>query len=658
MNDKLDMKSKALAGENIERIREMFPGCVVESDEGLAIDFGLLKQELSGEIIEGVKERYRLEWAGKREAMVNANIPTTKTLRPVVEDSVEFENTENLYIEGDNLEVLKILRESYLGKVKMIYIDPPYNTGKDFVYRDTFSKGKLEHEIESGDRDEMGQRLVVNPETDGRYHSNWLSMMYPRLKLARTLLSEDGVIFISIDDNEVHNLRKLCDEVFGEYNFFTEIIVQSNKRGQTYKQISKTHEYVLVYTKTDNCELNEIEKKGEKEDLNLTDDIGDYNIRELRNRNPKFGKHNRPKLFYPFFVNSDIIDKDGFSPISLQQSEEYSIIVEPFNSKGKASCWRWGTNLSEKNCYENTYSSNLVAKRKKNGNYNIYEKYRKSTYKAKSIWIDKEVITEKGTIELGKLNMGNLFDFPKPLGLLRKIMNLGLKHNEIVLDFFSGSATAAHAVMELNAEDGGSRKFIMVQLAEETDEKSEAFKAGFKNICEIGKERIRRAGSNITKDWEKKKRESELLDKIEGNEEARKLDTGFRVFRLDSSNMKDVYYKPQDYKQVQIEHFADNVKAGRSGLDLLVQVMLDWGLGLGSKIEAEKIAGKQVYRVGESELMACFDYGIDEEFAKVVAKEKVRKIVFRDSSFASDTAKENVKQLLKQLSVETEMKVI
>lgn len=658
--DRLDLASPDLVTENIDKIALLFPHCVTETDKGKAIDFDLLKQELNHQTVEGNKERYRLEWPGKREAIVTANMPTTNTLRPVREDSVDFDNTENLYIEGDNLEVLKLLQESYLGKIKMIYIDPPYNTGNDFVYKDKFTQKTEDFKQESGLVDEYNQRLVPNPETAGRYHSDWLSMMYPRLKLARNLLTDDGVIFISIDDNEVHNLRKMCDEIFGEGNFMSQIIIQSNKRGQTYKEIAKTHEYLLLYTKNDFYEMYELEK--DNDSLPYTDTDGKYDLWELRNRNPKFGRFNRKNLYYPFYISPSSLNEDSLAKISLQKTEEFNIEVFPQNSEGIDGCWRWEEKkvtktLNESESLNSPYSV-LVARQKKDGDWNIYQKSRKNTTKAKSLWNDNEVISEQGTVELGKIGFKNMFDHPKPVSLVKRAVQIGTFDNDIILDFFSGSATTAHAIMQLNAEGGrGMRKFILVQVPEATDSKSEAHKAGYANICEIGKERIRRAGKKINEERaeNQKKKDSEI--KFE-DEIIHPLDTGFRVYRLDSSNMEEVYYKPDEYKQEALDLFADNIKPDRSPEDLLTQIMLDMGLPLSLKIEEIKILEKAVYKVSENALFVCFDTDIESDFAREIAKEKPERIVFRDSTFKDDTAKENVKQLLKQLSPDTQMRII
>lgn len=637
--DKLDLQTPDQVNANFEKLAELFPNCVTETANGKAIDFDMLKQELSHAVIEGNKERYRLEWPGKREAIVTANLPTTKTLRPVREDSVDFDNTENIYIEGDNLEVLKLLQESYLGKIKMIYIDPPYNTGKDFVYKDNFTKDVQEELIESGQKDEYNQRLIVNPETAGRYHSDWLTMMYPRLKLARNLLTDDGVIFISIDDNELHNLKRVCDEIYGEQQFQAQIIPIVNPGGRDYKQIAVTNEYLLAYSKSQMLVLNEIPKEVE---FRYTDSKGGYELRELRNRNPKFHSGNRPNLFYAFHVNPNS-KVDGYCTVSLVKDSEHTIEAKPYNSQGKESVWRWGKEKAGKAITKNNHDlSQILAKQKSDGNWNIYEKNRRSTTKVKSIWDETEMRTENGTRTIRGLFGATVFDHPKPIDLIKRCIQIGTNDGDIVLDFFSGSATAAHAIFQINSDtiEEEARNFILVQLNESVNADSEAYKEGYENICEIAKERIRRAAKKIKE------------------ETGADIDYGFRVYRLDESNMQDVYYKPQEYKQEAMDLFADNVKQDRTADDLLAQVILDWGLPLSLKIEQIKIAGKQVFKVAENSLFACFDKGIDEEFAKAIAKEAPLRIVFRDNGFTNDTAKTNVKQLLKQLSPETEMKVI
>ncbi|WP_277639166.1 site-specific DNA-methyltransferase [Bacteroides graminisolvens] len=627
--DKLDLRTPDFVSANIEKLAALFPHCVTESADGKKIDFDLLQQELCNDIVEGNRERYRLEWPGKREAIVTANMPTTKTLRPVREDSVDFDNTENLYIEGDNLEVLKLLQESYFGKIKMIYIDPPYNTGNDFVYKDNFATDRETELFESGQIDECNRRMVANPETSGRYHSDWLTMMYPRLKLARNLLTDDGVIFISIDDNEVHNLRKICDEVFGEVNFVANVVWQKKYAATNdSKGFSATHDHIIIYQRSD--EFN-------------------------RNLLPRTVEQNVP------YKNDDNDGKglwraDNILVKSFSSNCVYPIVnpntgVEFLPPEG--SCWRANQDTMLK-----WLSENRIYFGKDGKGAPQLKRYLNEVQQGRvpiTWWTFQEVgHNDAANKELTALfGAKTPFDTPKPSTLVRQILLIASKTDSIILDFFSGSATTAHAVMQLNAEDGGNRKYIMVQLPEQTDEKSEAYKAGYQNICEIGKERIRRAANKVKEEKRSKTEKEGLFANVEDTQ-----DYGFRVYRLAESNMQDVYYRPQDYKQESMDMFADNIKPDRTADDLLAQVMLDWGLPLSYKIDQASINGKQVFRVAQDSLLACFDKGIDEAFAKEIAKEKPLRVVFRDSGFASDTAKINVQQLLKQLTPETEMKVI
>ena len=634
-NDKLDLQSTDITAMNIEKIASLFPNCVTETAEGKRIDFDLLKQELSAEIVEGNKERYRLEWPGKREAIVTANIPTNKTLRPIREDSVNFDTTENIYIEGDNLEVLKLLQESYLNKIKMIYIDPPYNTGKDFVYKDNFAKSGEEELLDSGQKDEYGQRLQANPETSGRYHSDWLSMMYPRLKLARNLLTEDGVIFISIDDNEVHNLRKICDEIFGEGNFVANVIWERAFAPKNdAKYFSDSHDHILVYAKIKN-----------QFEIGLLDRTEESNNRYKNLDNDPRGPWTSDNLTVKTYSAS--YDYEILTPSGK--------LVKPTDGR----CW-----FTSKERMNVLIADNRIWFGEKGENVPRLKRFLSEVQQGMvpiTIWPYKEVgHNQEGRQEVKKLfDDKGYFDGPKPTRLLSKILKIAnLKQDSIILDFYSGSATTAHAVMQLNADTStgsapGNRKYIMVQLPEATDEKSEAYKAGYENICEIGKERIRRAANKIKEEKiEKAKKEGLFADYKD------EQDYGFRVYRLDSSNMQDVYYKPQDYNQNTLDLFADNVKEDRTAEDLVAQIMLDWGLELSLPIERKTIAGKGVFAVAGNSLYCCFDKGIDEAFTKEIAKDEPLRIVFRDNGFKDDTAKENVKQLLKQLLnvTENEMK--
>ncbi len=480
--------------KEIEILKKHFPQCFNKSE---SFDIEKFRELIAQNDIEIKKEGFTLNFLGKSYARYQANLDSETVIVPDAEnDNADNKDSENVYIVGDNLDALQHLRHSYAEQIKCIYIDPPYNTGKDdFVYNDKFGFTAKELVEKLDITEEEAERIVG---MGGKCtHSAWLTFMYPRLALARELLRDDGVIFISIDDNEQANLKRLCDEVFGEGNFVCDIIVRANSRGQTYTEIAKTHEYLFVIAKSDETELLELEKDAESSDLNLNDNIGAFNIRELRNRNPKFGRHNRPFLFYPIYVNPKIIDKDGFSPVSLIKHSDYSVEVLPYNSEGKESCWRWGKQKTESNLGDDTLSCNLVAKLKTTGSYGIYEKYRKTTYKPKSIWDDNSFLTETGTVEMRQLGFSSEFDFPKPVRLIKQCLSLATGDNDIILDFFSGSGTTAHAVMDLNASDNGKRKFIMVQLDESVRKDSEAEKAGYKTIDEIGRERIRRAAAKL-----------------------------------------------------------------------------------------------------------------------------------------------------------------
>jgi adenine-specific DNA-methyltransferase len=637
MYDKLDMSSPNIVSKNIEKIAALFPNCVTETDNGLAIDFDLLKQELNQDIVEGTKERYRLEWPGKREAIVTANLPINKTLRPAREESVDFDNTENLYIEGDNLEVLKLLQESYLGKIKMIYIDPPYNTGNDFVYKDNFTQESQEYQEEAGLKDEYNNRLVANPVTSGRYHSDWLTMMYPRLKLAKNLLTDDGVIFISIDDHEMENLKKICNEIFGEENFRNYLLtrrrikslnVQFADEGLNTMNIG--YEFVLVYSKTQLFSFKALRMNKE-----YIPTKGKWNV--------FWSGADRPTMRY------DIL---GFTP--------------------KEGQWRWSKEKADEGIknyekYINEFSSSISLEdywiktgetlkfirripdaNGKNGGVQ-YWLAPSATSLRTSNWTDIEVSEIHKEFDIP-------FENPKSTKLIKTLIDTIDDNDFIILDFFSGSATTAHSVFNANSMDNGKRKFIMVQVPELINQSSEAFKAGYKTLCDIGKARIRKAEQKIREklnlDIEKTKKELDF-GKIK-----REIDLGFRVYKLDTSNMQDVYYTPNQYEQTQLDLLSDNIKIDRTSDDLVAQIMLDWGLPLSLKIEQTKIANKEVFKVADDALLCCFDEGIDEAFAKEIATLKPLRIVFRDKSFKDDTAKENVKQLLKQLSADSEMKVI
>lgn len=622
--DKLKMHSMNKVDENIEKIGKLFPNCITErkNEKGeveYAIDFDMLKQELSAVVVEGNEERYHFTWPDKKKSILLANAPIAKTLRPCREESVDFDNTENLYIEGDNLDVLKLLQETYLGKIKLIYIDPPYNTGNDFVYNDDFAESADEYLANSGQFDSEGNRLVTNTESNGRYHTDWLNMIYPRLKIAKDLLSEDGVIFISIDDHEQENIKKLCDEIFGGSNFIAQVIWERAYAPVNLKKhFSESHDYIICYAKNiETAICNGLPKTSEALD---------------RYKNPD----NDPRGVWKAAdatVGPAIPDK--VYPFTLPSGR----VVEP--SSGR--CW-----LYSKEKFQELIKDNRVWFGPDGNSAPSIKKFAsevKSTMTPMTIWKYTEVgHSQDAAKKLMQLFDGkSYFDYPKSVDLLKRCLQLYSKDECIVLDFFSGSATTAHAVMQLNAEDGGNRKFIMVQLPEETTEKSEAYKAGYKTICGIGQERIRRAGAKI-------KEESPMT--------TANLDTGFRVLKLDSTNMKDVYYNPADYELTLFDNLADNIKEDRTPEDLLFQVMLDLGVLLSSKIEESNIGGKKVFNVADGFLYACFDENVNEEVITEIAKKNPYYFVMRDSSMANDSVATNFEQIFAAYSPDTVKKVL
>ena len=610
--EKMKMESANITDMNIDKIGELFPNCITETaDENgklkKAINFEMLKQMLSDEVAEG-DEAYEFTWVGKKASIVEANKPIRKTLRPCKEESVDWDSTEILYIEGDNLEVLKLLQESYLGKVKMIYIDPPYNTGNDFIYNDDFKMTSEAYADETGELDEDGNRMFKNTDSNGRFHSDWCSMIYSRLMLARNLLSEDGVIFISLDDNESTNAVKICDEIFGSLNRIALICHKSRASISNDKIISPNHNTILFYAKK--IELVEANRKmigldPVLDDFKYDDNDGKGEYRLVPVDGPGGAKKGNP--FYEFL--------------------------------GIKGYWRFSKETMQKK-----YNEGLVVKRANS----LYQKYYKSvaatTRRTATTWWDDSGLMSTATSKLKKL-MGNAtFDTPKPLELIDRMLKMITfqDKNSIILDFFSGSATTAHAVMQLNAEDGGNRKFIMVQLPEKTDEKSEAFKAGYKNICEIGKERIRRAGKKIK----------------EENPNAESLDTGFRVFKLADSNMTDVYYSPLEINQQMLLEQEENIKPDRTDLDLLFGCLLDWGIPLNLPYVSEQIDGFTVHTYNDGDLIACFDKNVSESVIKEIAKRQPLRAVFRDSSFADSPSKINVGEIFKMIAPDTRVRVI
>ena len=642
--DKLRMQTANKADENFKKLAEMFPNAVTETiDENgevvRAIDKDVLMQEISCKVVDGKEERYQFTWPDKKKSVLLANAPINKTLRPCREESVDFDNTENLYIEGDNLEVLKLLQETYLGKIKMIYIDPPYNTGNDFVYNDDFAQSTDEYLENSGQFDDEGNRLVKNLDSNGRFHTDWLNMIFPRLKLAKDLLRYDGVIFISIDDNEQENLKKCCDEVFGDRNFVAQLVWQrafSPKNDAKY--ISNSHDYVIMYAK--NIDKFKIGRLPRTEEANA------------RYSNPD----NDPRGVW---MSSDLSVKTYNPATDYPITTPAGNIINPPSGR----CWRTSKEAFDKLVKENrVYFGEDGTNTPRLKRFLSELKY--DGMAPTSILMFKEVgHSQEGSQEVTKLLNVGAFDGPKPTRLLDRLITLAnTDKDSIVLDFFSGSATTAHAVMKLNAEDGGHRKFIMVQLPETTDEKSPAYKAGYKNICEIGKERIRRAGNKILEEATQetvniaKYGESYEVDEIMNK--YKNLDVGFRVLKCDSSNMKDVYYNPAEYEPSLFSRLEDNIKEDRTPEDLLFQVMLDLGVLLSSKIEETTIAGKKVFNVEDNYLISCFDDNVTEEVIAEIAKQKPYYFVMRDSSMANDSVATNFEQIFASYSPDTVRKVL
>lgn len=693
--DRLKMHSLNKVDDNIKRIGALFPNCITERkrEDGTveyAIDFDILKQELSSVVVEGSEERYQFTWPDKKKSILLANAPIAKTLRPCREESVDFDNTENLYIEGDNLDVLKLLQETYLGKIKMIYIDPPYNTGNDFVYNDDFAESADEYLANSGQFDEEGNRLVTNTESNGRFHTDWLNMIYPRLKIAKDLLAEDGIIIISIDDHELSGLRSLCDEVFGESNFVANVVwqkIHSVKNDARY--FSENHEYAVIYARNiDSIKVGLLPRTAEMND---------------RYKNPD----NDPRGPW----------QSGDLVASGERSNGHFIVKSPITGKEfdvpQGKHWVYSKDNLQKLVDDNQVWFGLDGNsfpRKKRFLCDVQDGRTPST-----LWLAEEVgHNQSATREVKAIfDDEKYFDFPKPIAYIKQFARLLSNKDCVVLDFFSGSATTAHAVMQLNAEDGGNRKFIMIQLPEETDEKSEAYKAGYKSICEIGKERIRRAGAKIKRDALNKTKRQQILDSLyeekqhfikeqdkswvemycsgELTLEALKtqligtnhlleeieefidkltvqfkmdinnFDTGFRVLKLDSTNMKDVYYNPADYELNLFDTLADNIKEDRTPEDLLFQVMLDLGVLLSSKIEESTIGGKKVFTVAPNTdkcLVACFDENVTEDVITEIAKKQPYYFVMRDSSIANDSVATNFEQIFATYSPNTVRKVL
>ncbi len=626
--DKLKMHTPNLTQDHTARIRELFPGCVTEGrgEDGrvkLAVDFDQLRQELSEAVVDGPQERFHLNWPGKREALLAANAPVAKTLRPWRQESVDFDTTKNLLIEGDNLDALKLLQETYLGKIKLIYIDPPYNTGNDFVYRDNFAKDADEFLIQSNQRDLTGKRLVANPESNGRFHSDWLSMIYPRLRLARNLLRDDGAIFISIDDHEQASLKRICDDVFGEENFVSTIVWEKRYSPQNaVKWFSESHDFILVYARNKmNWSPNLLERSDEM---------------NARYKNPD----NDPRgAWKP--VDSTAQGGHGtkaqFYELTAPNGKKHTL------PNGR--CWLYTQPVLQKMIEDNRVwfgrdGDNVPAIKR------FLSEVKQGTA-CQTIWKYSEVgHSQEAKKEVNELfPEASLFDTPKPVRLIKRVLQVATSDNDLVLDFFSGSATAAHATLQINAEDGGRRRFILVQLDEDCPPNSSAYGVGFKTVSEIGKERVRRAGRKIKSNF---------------SEKASDLDVGFRVLKIDSSNMADVFYAPDALERQSLELFVDNIKSGRAPEDLLFQVMLDWEVDLALPVSRQTIQGKDVFFVDGSALVACFDAqsGIDENLVKELAEHQPLRVVFRDAGFKDSAVKINVEQIFKSLSPSTEVKCI
>jgi len=626
--EKLKLHSPDFTEENIAKLAELFPGCVTEAEDEngqlkKAIDFDQLRQELSNNIVEGPQERYHLNWPGKREALLTANAPIAKTLRPCREESVDFDTTKNLFIEGDNLDALKLLQETYLGKVKMIYIDPPYNTGNDFIYDDDFSENTEEFMKRSNQKDEEGNRLMANTEANGRFHSDWTSMMYSRFKLARNLLSEEGVIFISIDDGEHANLRKICDEVFGERNFVANISWQKKYAvSNDDPGIGVMHDHIVVYRKSDEFKRNLLPRTDKQNNRYKNIDNDPRGRWASDNYVSNKSKTERPTLWY------SIIHPATGKEVWPDESAVWRYTKEKHDLLEKEGRLYWGSDKNYKKPRIKRYLSE------------IQDGIVPNTW-----WTFEEVgHNDEAQKETSSIIGKKIFSTPKPVRLIKRIIDIATNEGDVVLDFFAGSGSTAHAVMEMALEKKNI-KFISVQLPELIKEKSEAFKSGYTTISDICKERIRRAGKKIKED----NADKEGIDQ---------LDIGFRVLKVDTSNMNDVYYSPDEFKHDDLFAQIDNIREDRSAEDLLFQVLLDWGVDLTLPIRKETIQGKGIFFVDENALVACFDTGVDEALVKTLAGFEPLRVVFRDNGFASDAVKINVEQIFKQLSPATEVKSI
>ena len=638
--EKMTLASTDIATQKREQMKELFPEIFVDNE----IDYEQLKRVL-GEGVEPGRERFGLNWPGRAECMKIIQQPSVATLRPDRKESINFDETENLFIEGENLEVLKLLLKSYFGKIKMIYIDPPYNTGNEFVYPDNYTEALDTYLAYTGQIDESSRRLSTNTDTVGRYHSNWLNMMYPRLYLAKNLLREDGVIFISIDDNEFAHLRNLCDTIFGEDNHVGVITVRGNPSGRDYGGIARMHDYVLVYKKSSEATINNLDDPDFE--FSFSDNKGGFVTRELRNRNTSFNKNNRPNLYYPFYLNLNKKDSKGFFEISLDVNAGGGQWKEvwPKESQNIQTVWRWGKDKSRENL-----NTELVGKAIKNGGYQIVEKYREKSRMARSMWYDGDVSTQKGTLLVKKLFGGKVFDFPKPLKMLSRIVEMGSERDSIILDFFAGSATTAHAVMAMNQIDGGSRKYIMVQLPEPNKKDSHAIRAGYKTIADIGKERIRRAAKNFTDELE-----SQL--KLSGG----KPDLGFKVFKLSRSNFKIWEYDVEKITDLyhQLNKHVDHINRDSTEEDILYEILLKAGFSLTTPIEKITMTDKDVFAIEDGAMLICLDKELNLAVIEAIAEANPRQVICLDQGFkGNDQLKANAVQTFKARSREAESEIV
>ena len=627
--EKISKFSENLITNNQLIIGKLFPEAISEGK----INFDMLRTML-GDEVDDSKDKYQFNWNGKAKAIKLAQTPSPATLRPCKEKSKNWNTTKNLYIEGDNLEVLKQLQKTYYGKIKMIYIDPPYNTGNDFVYKDDF-KNSLENY-----KEQTKQVSSSNPENNGRFHTNWLNMMYPRLLLAKNLLRDDGAIVISIDDNEVSNLKNICNEIFGESNFVSQIIIENDSRARPYGSIAITHEYVLIYSKTDKLKFNVLRNPEKK--FKYYDEQGGFDLYELRNRNVDFNIDNRPNLYYPFYVNPNKKDFNGLYEISLEKKEGF-VEVYPQESKGIKTVWRWGKEKAAENL-----NNVLFGKMSETNNWQIVKKYRDNSYVLNSVWCESVFKSDRGTLEVKKLfDDKRIFDFPKPVELIKRFLEIFVGQNDIVVDFFSGSSTTAHALFKYNTENKYQNEFLMIQFPEKCEEKSEAYKSGYNNICEIGEERIRRAGERIKEEWEKEHPSNTLFS----SDEEFTTDICFKVFKLDSSNVNEWDSSLELDEKELAERLGEVFKTDRSKEDILYEIMLKYGV-FDRQVEDINVNGKIMYRVGKRYMIVCLEDNIDPSDIKAIGELAPKTVIFKESGFTDDNAKLNAVYNLEKAGVE------